>query len=281
MGSGIAQVSAQAGLSTIIKEISAELLEKGVSRIGRDLARLEEKQKIGGEERQAALSRIRTTTDLGELADCDLVIEAIVEDREAKGQLWSELDDICSPEAIFASNTSSLGITEMAAATRHPDRLIGLHFFNPVPVMQLVEVVRTLATSRGVLDRASDFVRALGKEPIECRDRSGFVVNRLLVPYLMDCIRALEQGVASVDAIDRAMHLGAAHPMGPFTLCDFVGLDTLARIGDIMFDEYREQRYASPPLLKRMVAAGLLGRKAGKGFYDYSQDPPLPVDLGL
>jgi 3-hydroxybutyryl-CoA dehydrogenase len=281
MGSGIAQVCAQAGYDTLVREVADEPLQRGLSGIDRQLARLVEKEKIGAADRDAALSRIRGTTRLEELADRDIVIEAVVEDLAVKNEIWRTLDDLCSPEAIFASNTSSLTIAEMAAATRRPERVVGLHFFNPVPVMKLVEVVRTIATDEAVFDRAFDFARSLGKEPIACKDSSGFVVNLLLVPYLMDAVRALEQGVASITDIDRGMQLGAGHPMGPLTLCDFVGIDTLDRIGAIMFDEYREKRYASPPLLRRMVSLGYFGRKAGRGFYDYSQDPPVPTDLGL
>jgi 3-hydroxybutyryl-CoA dehydrogenase len=281
MGSGIAQVCAQAGYDTLVREVADEPLQRGLSGIDRQLARLVEKEKIGAADRDAALSRIRGTTRLEELADRDIVIEAVVEDLAVKNEIWRTLDDLCSPEAIFASNTSSLTIADMAAATRRPERVVGLHFFNPVPVMKLVEVVRTIATDEAVFDRAFDFARSLGKEPIACKDSSGFVVNLLLVPYLMDAVRALEQGVASITDIDRGMQLGAGHPMGPLTLCDFVGIDTLDRIGAIMFDEYREKRYASPPLLRRMVSLGYFGRKAGRGFYDYSQDPPVPTDLGL
>jgi 3-hydroxybutyryl-CoA dehydrogenase len=281
MGSGIAQVCAQAGYDTTVREVTDELLERGLSGIGRQLGRLVEKEKLDSAGRDAALARLHGTTRLEDLAACDIVIEAVVEDLAVKNEIWRALDDACAPHAIFASNTSSLTIADMAAATRRPERTIGLHFFNPVPVMKLVEVVRTIATDARVLEEAFAFARSLGKEPIACRDSSGFVVNLLLVPYMMDAIRALEQGVASIADIDRGMQLGTGHPMGPFTLCDFIGNDTLDRIGAIMFEEYREKRYASPPLLRRMVALGYFGRKAGKGFYDYSQDPPVPMDLGL
>ncbi len=281
MGSGIAQVCAQAGYDTLVREPTEEPLQKGLAGIDKQLARLVEKEKIAASDRVSALARIRGTTRLEELADRDIVIEAVVEDLAVKNEIWRTLDGLCSPDAIFASNTSSLTIADMAAATQRPGRLVGLHFFNPVPVMKLVEVVRTIATDPEVFDATFAFARSLGKEPIACRDSSGFVVNLLLVPYLMDAVRALEQGVASVADIDRGMQLGAGHPMGPLTLCDFVGIDTLDRIGAIMFDEYREKRYASPPLLKRMVSLGYFGRKAGKGFYDYAQDPPVPTDLGL
>jgi 3-hydroxybutyryl-CoA dehydrogenase len=281
MGSGIAQVCAQAGYETIVREVTDALAERGLQGIGRQLARLEEKGKMTGEERQAVWSRLDATADLGDLARCDLVIEAVVEDLELKNDLWRELDDLCGAETIFASNTSSLTIADMAAATSRPERMVGLHFFNPVPVMKLVEVVRTIATEAAVFEQAFAFARSLGKEPIECRDNSGFVVNLLLVPYMMDAIRALEQGVASIEDIDKGMRLGTGYPMGPFALCDFVGIDTLNRIGDIMYAEYREKRYASPPLLKRMTSLGYFGRKSGRGFYDYSQDPPVPGNLGL
>ena len=279
MGSGIAQLCATSGYQTTVREVSDDLAQRGMSAIARQLDRAVEKEKITAVVRDEVLSRIRTTTELADLAGCDLVIEAVVEDLAVKNELWRQLEELCRPEAIFASNTSSLTIAEMAAATRRPDRLIGLHFFNPVPVMPLVEVVRTIATDPAVFATAMQFARSLGKEPIEARDSSGFVVNLLLVPYMMDAIRALEQGVATIDAIDRGMRLGAGHPMGPFTLCDFVGLDTLDRIGEIMFHEYREKRYAPPPLLKRMVALGYIGKKAGRGFYDYTKDPAEPMAI--
>ena len=281
MGSGIAQVCAQAGYDTLVREVADEPLQRGLAGIDRQLSRLVEKEKISPADRQGALSRIRGTTSVEELAGCDIVIEAVVEELAVKNEIWRTLDELCAPDTLFASNTSSLTIADMAAATGRPGRMVGLHFFNPVPVMKVVEVVRTIATDDEAFDRAFAFARSLGKEPIACRDSSGFVVNLLLVPYLMDAVRALEQGVASATDIDRGMQLGAGHPMGPLTLCDFVGIDTLDRIGAIMFDEYREKRYASPPLLRRMVSLGYLGRKAGKGFYDYAQDPPVPTDLGL
>lgn len=280
MGSGIAQVCAAAGYEVVVREVTPELAERGVATIARQLARAVEKEKITEADRGLYMSRLSAITALSDMAGCQLVIEAVVEELEVKNALWRELDEICGQETIFASNTSSLTIAEMAAATKRPDRFIGLHFFNPVPVMALVEVVRTIATDPQVFSTGMAFARSLGKEPIESRDRSGFVVNLLLVPYMMDAIRALEQGVASIEDIDRGMRLGTGHPMGPFTLCDFVGLDTLARIGEIMFREYRERRYAAPPLLKRMVALGYLGRKAGRGFYDYTREPAEPMMLG-
>jgi 3-hydroxybutyryl-CoA dehydrogenase len=281
MGSGIAQVCAQAGYETLVREVSDALCERGIGGIGKQLARAVEKGKLSAGDRDATMGRLRGTTRLEDLADCDIVIEAVVEDIALKNEMWRTLDGVCAPETIFASNTSSLTIADMAAATKRPERMVGLHFFNPVPVMKLVEVVRTIATDAAVFDTAFEFARSLGKEPIVCKDNSGFVVNLLLVPYMMDSIRALEQGVASVEDIDKGMRLGTGYPMGPFTLCDFVGLDTLDKIGGIMFDEYREKRYASPPLLKRMVSLGYFGRKSGRGFYDYSGETPRPMSLGL
>ena len=281
MGSGIAQVSAQAGYETVVREVSDALRERGVAGIGKQLAKAVEKGKLTAEDRDAAVGRLRGTTSLDELADCDIVIEAVVEDLAVKNEMWRALDAICGPDAIFASNTSSLTIADMAAATARPERMVGLHFFNPVPVMKLVEVVKTIATDPQVFATAFEFARSLGKEPIVCKDNSGFVVNLLLVPYMMDAIRALEQGVASVEDIDKGMRLGTGYPMGPFTLSDFVGLDTLDKIGAIMYNEYHEKRYASPPLLRRMISLGYFGRKSGRGFYDYSQDSPRVMDLGL
>jgi 3-hydroxybutyryl-CoA dehydrogenase len=281
MGSGIAQVSAQAGYETIVREVTDELRDRGLGSISKQLARAVEKGKLSAEDSDAAVGRLRGTTKLADLAGCDIVIEAVVEDLALKNEIWRELDSVCGPDTIFASNTSSLTIAEMAAATSRPERMVGLHFFNPVPVMKLVEVVKTIATDPDVFRTAYDFATSLGKDPITCKDNSGFVVNLLLVPYMMDAIRALEQGVASIEDIDKGMRLGTGYPMGPFTLCDFVGIDTLDRIGGIMFEEYREKRYASPPLLKRMVSLGYVGRKSGKGFYDYSRDPAVPMELGI
>jgi 3-hydroxybutyryl-CoA dehydrogenase len=281
MGSGIAQVAATAGYPTIVRDVTGPLLERGRAAIRKSLDKLVEKAKLDAAARDAALGRLTFTTDLAALADRDLVVEAVTEDLELKNRLWRELDAICPPNALFASNTSSLAIAQMAAATARPDRFVGLHFFNPVPLMPLVEVVRTVTTSATSFERAMEFARRLGKEPIVARDRSGFIVNLLLVPYLLDAVRALERGVGSTADIDRGMQLGCGHPMGPLALLDFVGLDTTLRIGEIMFEEYREPRYAPPPLLRRMVVAGLHGRKSGKGFYDYASDPPTPLDLGL
>ncbi|MFW6079326.1 MAG: 3-hydroxyacyl-CoA dehydrogenase family protein [Gemmatimonadota bacterium] len=281
MGSGIAEVAARAGYDTIVREVDDERAARGREAIERSLDRAVRKEKIAADERDAALDHISMTTELDDLAEADLVIEAIVEDVGAKNELFGTLDELCGPDTIFASNTSSLTITGMAAATERPDRMVGLHFFNPVPVMKLVEVVRTIATSEETIDRAFAFARALGKEPVEARDNSGFIVNRLLVPYMLDAIRALEEGVGTIEDIDKGMVLGTAHPMGPFTLSDFVGNDTLYRIAEIMFEEYREKRFAPPPLLKRMVTMGYYGRKSGRGFYDYSGDQPMPMPLGL
>jgi 3-hydroxybutyryl-CoA dehydrogenase len=281
MGSGIAQVSATAGFTTVVRDVDDAFLAKGRSGILRSLDKLVEKGKLEGAVRDEALERLSFTTDLAALAQCDLVIEAVTEDLALKNTLWRELDSLCPPATIFASNTSSLTIGQMASATSRPDRFVGLHFFNPVPLMPLVEVIRAVTTSPETFDAAMQFVRRVGKEPVVSRDRSGFIVNLLLVPYLLDAIRALERGVGSIADIDRGMQLGCGHPMGPFTLLDFVGLDTTARIAEIMFEEYREPRYAPPPLLRRLVTAGMLGRKTGRGFYDYGSDPPRPSEPGL
>jgi 3-hydroxybutyryl-CoA dehydrogenase len=281
MGSGIAQVSAAAGFPTTVREVSDALAAKSRQSIEKSLAKGIERGKTTEAERDTTLKKLRFVTELNELSECDLFIEAVVEDLAVKNALWSQLNEIARPDAIFASNTSSLTIIAMATASGRPDRMLGLHFFNPVPAMKLVEVVRTITTSEETEQRAIDFVKALGKEPIRAKDSSGFVVNLLLIPYMLDAINALESNVASVEDIDKGMQLGAGHPMGPFTLLDFVGLDTAYKIAEIMFTEYREQRYAPPPLLKRMVLAGMLGKKSGKGFYDYSTNPPRVSSLGL
>ena len=281
MGSGIAQVAATAGFPTVVRDVGDAFLAKGRSGIRRSLDKLVEKGKLDAGTRDGALEQLSFTTDLGALEHCDLVIEAVTEDLQVKNALWRELDTLCPPATIFASNTSSLTIGEMASATARPDRFVGLHFFNPVPLMPLVEVVRAVSTSPETFDAAVELTRQMGKEPVVSRDRSGFIVNLLLVPYLLDAIRALERGVGTIADIDRGMQLGCGHPMGPFTLLDFVGLDTTARIAEIMFEEYREPRYAPPPLLRRMVTAGMHGRKSGRGFYDYSTEPPEPSDPGL
>jgi len=272
MGSGIAEVCAKAGYSTMVREMEEKFLDQGMERIRRSLSKAVDRGKLEAGQRDEALARITCTTDLEALADCDLVIEAIVENVDEKCSTFADLDRIVQKDALFASNTSSLTITQIAMATERTERFVGLHFFNPVPVMKLVEVVRTLMTSDETMQRALDFVNSLGKEGVSCRDNSGFIVNRLLVPYLLDAIRAVEEGVGSIEDIDKAMQLGCGYPMGPLTLLDFVGLDTTYYIADIMFEEYREKRFAPPPLLKQMVQAGRCGRKSGRGFYDYSTD---------
>jgi 3-hydroxybutyryl-CoA dehydrogenase len=274
-------VAAAAGYQTLVREVSDALNTAGRERITQSLNKLVEKGKLPAAERDATLGRLTFTTRLADLKGCDFVIEAVTEDLEVKNALWRELDGLCGPTAIFASNTSSLTIAAMAAATKRPDRFVGLHFFNPVPLMKLVEVVRTVTTSPAAFDRAMRFAASLGKEPIAAKDNSGFIINLLLVPYLLDAIRALEHGVGSIPDIDKGMVLGTGHPMGPFTLLDFVGLDTTYRIAEIMFTEYREARYAPPPLLKRMVLTGMYGKKSGKGFYDYSTTPPTVSPLGV
>jgi 3-hydroxybutyryl-CoA dehydrogenase len=281
MGSGIAQAAAVAGFATVVRDVSEAALGRGEAVVRSSLDRLVDKGKLDAAVREAALARLTWTTELSALDDCQLVVEAVPEDAGLKRALWQELDDRCPPGTIFASNTSSLSITELATSTGRPERFIGLHFFNPVPLMPLVEVVRGLTTSAETFDAAIAFVRRLGKESIVARDRSGFIVNRLLVPYLLDAVRALEEGTGSVTDIDRGMQLGCGHPMGPFTLLDLVGLDTTLSIGEILFQEYREARFAPPGLLRRMVAAGFHGRKSGRGFYDYTSDPPRPSDLTL
>jgi len=279
MGSGIAQVAAQAGLTTIVRELSDALCERARGAIAKSVDKAIEKGKLTPDGRATTLASLTFTTSLDTLATCDIIIEAVVEDLDAKNALWRELDAIAGPGTIFASNTSSLTIAAMASASGRPDRLVGLHFFNPVPLMKLVEVVRTITTSEDTFERSLEFVRRIGKQPIVARDQSGFIVNRLLIPYMLDAIRALENGVGSVTDIDAGMQLGAGYPMGPFTLLDFVGLDTTQRVAEVMFDEYREQRFAPPPLLRRLVLAGHLGRKSGRGFYDHSVNPPVPSKL--
>jgi 3-hydroxybutyryl-CoA dehydrogenase len=270
MGSGIAQVAAQAGFPVVVREVQPELVDKGLKSIEKNLSRLVEKGTITETAKTEIRGRLKGTTALEDLKDCDVIVEAIIEQLPAKRELFAALDGLCPPATIFASNTSSLTITEIAAATRRPQRFVGLHFFNPVPVMKLVEVVKTIATEPAVYEEMVAFGTKLGKTPVRASDSTGFIVNRLLVPYLLDAIRALEEGVGSIEDIDNSMKLGCGHPMGPLTLLDFVGLDTTYYIANIMFDEFRERRFAPPPLLKRMVLAGWNGRKAGRGFYDYS-----------
>jgi 3-hydroxybutyryl-CoA dehydrogenase len=271
MGAGIAEVCARAGLETVVMEVDEILLDKGMARIHKSLAKAVERGKLESETQEKALACLSGTASPDEVADCDLLIEAIVENVEEKCRTFAALDAAVKEEALFASNTSSLTITELAMSTKRTDRFLGLHFFNPVPVMKLVEVVRTLMTSDESFSAAVGFARSIGKEAVATNDNSGFIVNRLLVPYLLDAIRAFESGVGTIEDIDRGMQLGCGHPMGPFTLLDFVGLDTTYFIANIMFEEYREQRFAPPPLLKKMVLAGRLGRKSGHGFYEYKR----------
>jgi 3-hydroxybutyryl-CoA dehydrogenase len=283
MGAGIAQVAATAGFETVVKEVSDEFITKGFGGIEKSLARFAEKGTITGEQQSEIRGRLSGTTSFDALADCDIIIEAIIENLEEKRSTYRQLDTICKPDTIFASNTSSLSITEMMTATssERQQRFVGLHFFNPVPLMKLVEVVRTILTDDDVYEQAVDFGRKLGKVPVRAGDKTGFIVNRLLVPYMLDSIRALEEGVGSIVDIDNAMKLGCGYPMGPFTLGDFVGLDTTYYIAEIMFNEFREKRFAPPPLLKRMVLAGLYGRKSGRGFYDYTKDAKNPTPMNL
>jgi 3-hydroxybutyryl-CoA dehydrogenase len=282
MGSGIAQVAASAGCTVVVREVSQDLLDRGFKGIDKSLGKFVEKGKMTAEEKDAITGRLSGTTTDEQLADCDIIIEVIVENLAVKRETFAKLDAICKPETIFASNTSSLSVTEMMTSTsdERQRRFIGMHFFNPVPLMKLVEVIRTILTDPEVFETAVAFGEKLGKVPVRTTDRTGFIVNRLLVPYLLDAVRALEEGVGSIVDIDNAMKLGCGHPMGPLTLLDFVGLDTTYYIANIMFDEFREKRFASPPLLKRMVLAGLYGRKNGRGFYDYS-DPANPTPMSL
>jgi 3-hydroxybutyryl-CoA dehydrogenase len=278
MGSGIAQVAAQAGYDTVVVEVEQKFLDRGMAGIDKSLGRFVEKGKLSVADKNSCLSRLKGSTSLGELAQCDIVIEAITENPQVKKETYTAIDSIVKKDAIFASNTSSLTITELSMATARPKQFVGLHFFNPVPMMKLVEVVRTILTTDEAFKTAFEFAKSLGKEPVACRDNSGFIVNRLLVPYILDAIRAYEEGVGSIEDIDKAMQLGCGYPMGPFTLLDFVGLDTTYYISLVMFEEYREKRFASPPLLRKMVLAGRFGRKSGAGFYDYAGEKPVPFD---
>jgi 3-hydroxybutyryl-CoA dehydrogenase len=279
MGSGIAQVAATAGYETVVRDVATPVLDKAKAGIEKSLAKYVDKGTLGADDRAATLGRLRFTTTTADLKDCDIVIEAVTEDLELKNALWRELDGLCPAGTVFASNTSSLTIAAMAAATKRADRFVGLHFFNPVPLMKLVEVVRTVTTSEATFRRVFAFASSLGKEAVAAKDTSGFIVNLLLVPYLLDAIRVVEHGLASIPDVDKAMQLGCGYPMGPLTLLDFVGLDTTYKIAEIMFAEYKEQKYAAPPLLKRMVLAGMNGRKSGKGFYDYANNPPTASTL--
>ena len=281
MGSGIAQVSAQSGYEVIVREINQELLDKGFGRISDFLTKGVKREKLTQSDMDETLSKITGTTEVSALSDCDIVIEVIIENMELKAELYKELSKVCKAETIFASNTSSLSITEMASHTSRPDKMVGLHFFNPVPLMKLVEVAKSVATSSESFDIVYEFAKSLGKTPVKCGDTTGFIVNRLLVPYLLDSIRQLENGLATVEDIDNALKLGLGYPMGPFTLLDFVGIDTTLYIADIMFEEFKEHMYAAPPLMRRMVHAGYFGRKSGKGFYDYTSETVIVNELGI
>jgi 3-hydroxybutyryl-CoA dehydrogenase len=275
MGHGIAQVAAQSGYDVVLREIDEGNLEKGVGKIEKQLARAVEKGKLEQSDADGVRGRIATTLDYGDLADCDLIIEAIDEDLAKKLEMWKEVDAVAKPEAVFATNTSSLPVIDQAASTSRPDRFLGLHYFNPAQVMKLVEVVRAVTTSDEAFEVGVKFTESQKKMGVPTKDKAGFIVNRLLVPYMLDAIRAFEEGVGSIQEIDEAMMAGAGHPMGPLTLADFVGLDTMGAICDVLFDEFRERRFARPPTLRKMLAAGWYGKKSGKGFYDYSGDAPV------
>jgi 3-hydroxybutyryl-CoA dehydrogenase len=281
MGHGIAQVSAEAGYDVVLREVDEGRLEKGIGRIEKQLARAVEKGKAEQSQADEVRGRIQGTLDYSDLGDCDLVIEAITESLDLKLEMWKELDGIAKEDAVLATNTSSLAVIDQAASTGRPNRFIGLHFFNPVQRMPLLEVIRTVTTDDESLQTGLDYGAKLGKQVVQAKDKTGFIVNRLLVPYMLDAIRAFENGVGSIEEIDAAMRGGAAHPMGPLQLLDFVGLDTTKSIADIMFDEYRETRFAAPPTLRKMVAAGFYGTKSGRGFYDYSGEKPVAVDPGV
>jgi 3-hydroxybutyryl-CoA dehydrogenase len=274
MGHGIAQVSAQAGYDVVVREVDQAVLDKGLGKIEKQLARAVEKGKLEQADSDAVRGRIQGTLGYGDLSDCDLVVEAITEDLGLKLEMWKEVDSAAKPEAVFATNTSSLPVIDQAASTARPERFLGLHFFNPAQVMTLVEVVRCVTTSEEAFEAGRAYTEKLGKLGIPTRDKAGFIVNRLLVPYMLDAMRAYEEGVGSIDEIDAAMKAGAGHPMGPLTLADFVGLDTLGAICEVMYDEFRERRFAKPPTLRKMLAAGWYGRKSGRGFYDYSGEQP-------
>ncbi len=281
MGHGITQVSAEAGYDVVVTESSQDRLDAGINKITKQLGRAVEKGKIEQSAADEILGRIHPTLDLNDFADCDLVIEAITENLDLKLELWKQLDEIVKDEAYFATNTSSLPVINQAAATTRPTQFLGLHFFNPVQVMPLLEVIQSVTTSPEAIGAGLAYGAKLKKQTVETKDKAGFIVNRLLVPYLLDGIRGLEEGIGSIDEIDAAMKAGAGHPMGPLTLSDFVGLDTLMSISNVMFDEFRERRFAAPPTLRKMVAAGFYGKKSGRGFYDYSGDKPVSVNPGL
>ncbi len=276
MGHGIAQVAAQSGYAVVLREVDGTTLAKGLGKIEKQLERAVEREKLTAEQSAEIRGRITGTTDYNDLADCDLILEAITEDLELKLEMWEILDGIVKPEALFATNTSSLAVIDQAAATSRPGRMVGLHFFNPAQVMKLVEVIRAITTTQEAYDSALEWANSLGKLTVQTRDNAGFIVNRLLVPYMLDAIRAYEEGVGSIQEIDEAMKAGAGHPMGPLALSDFVGLDTLGSICDVLFDEFRERRFAQPPTLRKMLSAGWYGKKSGMGFYDYSGEAPVP-----
>jgi 3-hydroxybutyryl-CoA dehydrogenase len=278
MGHGIAQVCAQAGYDVVVRELDQEKLDSGLGKITKQLSRAVEKGRMEQSQADEVSGRIKTTLAYEDLADSDLVIEAITEDLDMKLEMWKELDQIVKDEALFATNTSSLGVVNQAAVTSRPEHFIGLHFFNPAQVMPLLEVVESISTGTGALEAGFEFGSSLKKTVVHARDKTGFIVNRLLIPFLLDAIRAYEEGFGTIEQIDTAMKAGANHPMGPFELLDFVGLDTSHSVGEIMFEEYRERRFAPPPTLRKMVAAGYLGRKSGRGFYDYSGEKPVPMD---
>ena len=275
MGHGIAQVCAQSGYDVVLREVDDATLGKGIAKIEKQLARAVEKGKSSQEDADAVRGRIQGSTDYADLADCDLIIEAITEDLALKLAMWKEVDAVAKADAVFATNTSSLAVIDQAASTSRPDRFVGLHYFNPAQVMKLVEVIRAVTTSDEAFETARAFAESQKKLAIPTKDKAGFIVNRLLVPYMLDAIRAFEEGVGSVAEIDEAMKAGAGHPMGPLTLADFVGLDTMGSICDVLFDEFRERRFAQPPTLRKMLAAGWYGRKSGKGFYDYAGEAPV------
>jgi 3-hydroxybutyryl-CoA dehydrogenase len=276
MGHGITQVAAQAGYEVVVREVDQATLDKGIGRIEKQLARAVEKGRAEQADADAVRARIEGTLHYGDLAECDLVVEAITEDLEMKLEMWRELNEVLKSGALLATNTSSLPVVEQAVVTEHPERFIGLHFFNPAQVMKLLEVIRCVTTSDEAFEAGVEFGKSVGKLTVQTKDKAGFIVNRLLVPYMLDAIRAFEEGVGSIGEIDEAMKAGAAHPMGPLTLSDFVGLDTLGSICDVMFEEFRERRFAQPPTLRKMLAAGWYGQKSGTGFYDWSGEKPVP-----